>query len=181
MATAWMRQAQMRQRSQLLAGERRTFGDVRDQARQAYAAWFDRLPWDWFATLTIPMGARESAAFIWRAHDRWARVMHHAHGRQLREVAALEYQKRGTAHLHCLVHGARAGGEESRTTDRFDAMGAWESVAAGGFARIHAYEPEGGAASYCSKYVTKDMELRLIGPWRAYSGDYQLHLGGRRA
>lgn len=168
MATAWMRQARMRQRAQLLAGERRTFGDARDEARQAYAQWFDTLPWDWFATLTIPMGARESAAFIWRCHDRWSARMQQENGRQLRQVAALEYQQRGTAHLHCLTHGARAG------ADPFHAMHVWELVAAGGFARIFPYNPDGGAATYCAKYVTKDMELRLVGPWPKYSSERQL-------
>ncbi len=164
MATAWMRQALDRQRAYELRGDRHRYGDARDEARQAYAAWFSQLPWDWFATLTIPTGARESAAFIWRAHRRWSRVMHQENGRQLRQVAALEYQRRGTAHLHCLTHGARPG------ADPFHAMHVWESVAAGGFARIHPYEPDGGAATYCSKYVTKDMELRLIGPWPPHRG-----------
>ena len=170
MATAWMRQARMRQRAHEQQGERRVFGDARDEARQAYAAWFESLPWDWFATLTIPMGARESGAFIWRCHDRWSARMQQENGRQLRQVAALEYQKRGTAHLHCLTYGARGD------ADPFHAMHVWEWVAAGGFARIFPYEAAGGAATYCSKYVTKDMELRLVGPWQRYRPEVQLAL-----
>jgi hypothetical protein len=169
MATAWVRQARRRAAAFDQAGDRHRFGDTRDEARQAYAQWFDAMPWDWFATFTLPMGGRESAAFIWRAHQRWSRVMHRVYGRQLRQVAALEYQRRGTAHLHNLVHGVRPPRElDVATAERFHAMGVWEKVAAGGFARIHAYEANGGAASYCAKYVSKDLEVRLIGPWPPY-------------
>lgn len=160
MTTAWMREA--RRRQEAYAQHERTdrfVGDMRDQAKQAYAEWFRPLPWDKFATFALVMGARESAGFAWRAHDRWSRTMHHENGRQLRQVVALEYQKRGTAHLHCLVHGVAEG------FDNFHAMAVWERVSGGGYSRIYDYNPRGGAEDYCAKYVSKDMELRLIGPW----------------
>jgi hypothetical protein len=160
---AWMRQARDRQR-RYRGDEGRRFGDAHDEAKQAYAEWFKQLPWDWFATFTLVLGARESAAFAWRSLSRWSGMMHNESGRQLRQVAALEYQRRGTAHLHNLIHGVRAG------ADPFHAMQLWEAASGGGFARIYPYQPEGGAADYCAKYVTKDMELRLIGPWPPHRG-----------
>jgi hypothetical protein len=153
-----MRQARERQRAWGRSGERRRFGDQRDEARQAYAEWFDGLPWDLYATFTVVLGARESAPFIWRALKRWSRVMHRENGRELRQVAALEWQDRGTAHLHNLVAGCGA-------YDPFRAMRLWEEASGGGHARIYPYAESGGAATYCSKYVAKDMELRLMGPW----------------
>jgi hypothetical protein len=163
MTTAWMRQA--RERQQRWKGdESRRFGDAQDEARQAYAAWFDGLRWDWFATFTLAMGARESAAFAWRSLSRWSGMMHTESGRQLRQVAALEYQRRGTAHLHNLVHGVRPG------ADPMHAARLWQAASGGGLARIEPYRAAGGAASYCAKYVTKDMELRLIGPWPPHRG-----------
>jgi len=163
MSTAWMRQARERQRA-YQGDPFRRFGDSHDEAKQAYAEWFSRLRWDWFATFTLVLGGRESAAFVWRALDRWSARMHQENDRQLRQVAALEYQRRGTAHLHNLVYGVRAG------ADPFHAMTIWETVSGGGFARIFPYEPDGGAHTYVSKYVAKDMELRLIGPWPQHRG-----------
>jgi hypothetical protein len=161
MGTAWMRQARDRQRAFVQSGDQRRFGDQRDQARQAYGEWFGALPWDLYATFTVVLGARESAPFIWRALRRWSRVMHRECGRELRQVAALEWQDRGTAHLHNLVAGCGA-------YDPFRAMAHWEEASGGGIARIFPYRESGGAATYCSKYVVKDMELRLIGPWPAW-------------
>lgn len=162
MSTAWMRQARERQRAWLGRGDHREYGDGVDQAKQAYAAWFSALPWDRFATLTLVMGARESAAFAWRCHKRWSGELARESGRELRQVVALEPQQRGTAHLHALVYGLRPD------ADQFHEMTLWERASGGGFARIYPYEVNGGAADYCSKYVTKDMELRLVGPWPRY-------------
>jgi hypothetical protein len=167
-----MRQAQERQRRDRQAGERRQFGDVRDQARQAYAQWFDSLAWDTFDTFTLVLGARESAGFAWRALDRWRGEMHRRHGRSLRQAVALEWQSRGTAHLHALTFGYH----DVSTHELHTAREMWERVSGGGHARIWPYEVTGGAASYCAKYVTKDMELRLLGPWRGYSAWQQREL-----
>jgi hypothetical protein len=173
MGVAWMREARARQRRYTRVGDPlRAVGDVRDRARQAYAEWFDRLGWDTFDTLTLPLGARESAAFAWRALARWAALMQFEHGRQMRQVVALEWQARGTAHLHALSYGYRDVSVEAMHAARH----AWEEASGGGFARIYPYETTGGAASYCAKYVTKDMELRLVGPWPHYPATVQFDL-----
>lgn len=166
MPTAWMRQARERQRAYMTQGDPgRRFGDVRDEARQRYAQWFDRLPWDTWDTFTLVLGARESQHFIWRALDVWRGKMQARHGRSLRQAVALEWQQRGTAHLHALSFGYH----DVSIGEMHEARGLWERSSGGGFARIYPYEVSGGAASYCTKYVTKDMELRLLGPWTRYS------------
>lgn len=165
-ASAWMRQARDRQRAYVKAGDpARRFGDARDQARQAYAEWFESLPWHTFDTFTLALGARESGPFAWRALDRWRARMHHRHRRALRQAVALEWQDRGTAHLHALTFGY----SDVSLHEIHMARELWEQASGGGYARIYPYETSGGAAGYCAKYVTKDMELRLLGPWSRYS------------
>lgn len=171
-ASAWMRQAQSRQRAYLRTGDGREFGDVRDQARQRYAEWFDSLGWDTFDTFTLVLGARESASFAWRTLDRYRGKMHRRHGRSLRQAVALEWQSRGTAHLHALTFGY----QDVSTSEIHAARELWEKASGGGHARIWPYEVTGGAASYCAKYVTKDMELRLLGPWGRYTPWKQVEL-----
>jgi hypothetical protein len=142
---------------------------MRHEQREAYVAWVKQLPWDWFATFTMPAGA--TLRQLDGVHRRWAARMQTEVGRQLRELLAIEYQLNGTPHAHGLVYGV-AG------FDQFRAMRYWEE-AGGGFARIFVYDPLLGAAAYCAKYVTKrtDTELRLLGPWPRYRPDVQLELG----
>lgn len=173
MGAAWVRQARARMVRYRRQGEPlRSFGDMRDQARQAYGEWFERLGWDTFDTFTLVLGARESAYFAWRALARWSASMQTVHGRQLRQVVALEWQHRGTAHLHALSYGYRDVSLDAiHQARRF-----WEDASGGGHARVWPYEASGGAAAYCSKYVTKDMELRLLGPWPPYQAAVQAWL-----
>jgi hypothetical protein len=166
MATAWMTQA--RRRAAAWSRPEREQAMRHDQ-REAYVAWVRQLPWDWFATWTLPAGA--TLSHFDRAHRRWSGRMQTEVGRQLRQFLAVEYQQNGTPHGHALVYGC-AG------FDQFRAMRFWEEIS-GGFARIYVYDPARGAAAYCAKYVTKrtDTELRIIGPWPRYDPRRQLELG----
>jgi hypothetical protein len=131
---------------------------MRWEAWQAYADWFEGLPWEWFCTFTMPLGERVGT--LLRVHKRWSKVMHRENRRQLRQVVAIEYQRNGTPHLHVLAHGIRP----DLVGECKGAMRIWERVG-GGYARIWPYCGKGGAAGYCAKYVTKDGELYLVGPW----------------
>jgi hypothetical protein len=82
------------------------------------------------------------------------------HGRPLRQAIAIEYQQRGTSHLHALTYGYRAGSEGAFVAAQL----LWQRLS-GGIALIAPYQPHGGAATYVTKLVTCDLTPMLLGPW----------------
>jgi hypothetical protein len=170
MPSSWLRVARRRLAGQRITGRRtgdpgRVFGNLRDQARQCWTMWFDGLPWDLYATMTLPIGGRESADFALRCLKKWRRDMAREHGRELRLAVGLELQDRGTAHLHVLGYGLTS--VDAATIQRSRAY--WRKASGGGRADIEAYEVNGGAASYVAKCVTLDITPLLIGPWPTYA------------
>lgn len=137
---------------------------LRWEAWQAYGEWFEGLPWDLFATFTMPDGATLGA--LDACHRRWSKIMRRENGGELRQVLAVEYQRNGTPHGHALVYGIAPGNEAQ--VEGWHAAKLWERVG-GGHARVWPYQGAGGAASYCAKYVTKDGDVRLLGPWASFS------------
>jgi hypothetical protein len=175
MSQAWMTQARRRMARSNRIGEGQSL--ARWEAWQAYGEWFEALPWDWYATFTLHEGS--TVDYLRRRHRKWSAEMHREHGQQLRQAFAIECQRNGTPHGHALIHGVTVG------ADPFHAMAIWERIAgrhleADGksafqpvFARIFPYSGAGGAASYCAKYVTKDGDIDLIGPWPRFSRSIQ--------
>lgn len=144
------------------------------EVRQSYGEWFESLPWDLFATYTMPFGS--TLGQLVRCHKRWSSEMARENDGELRQVFAIEWQRNGTPHGHALVYGIAPGNESS--TEGWHAAKLWERVG-GGIARIWPYRGKGGAASYCAKYVTKRGDLSLLGPWPSVPSPGQLSLGPR--
>lgn len=151
---------QARRRMAMVARTGRGEPFMRWEVWQRYGEWFESMPWDLFATLTMPAGA--SREQLLRCHARWSRQMAAENGRKLRQVLAIERQKNGTPHAHVLVYGIAPG--NAPADEGWHAAKLWERVG-GGHARVWPYTGAGGAASYCAKYVTKDGDVELIGPW----------------
>ena len=77
----------------------------------------------------------------------------------MRHIYAIEYQKRGVAHLHALLKGIPP--DISRKH--------WERVWEGdhpnnGWCNISPYDPELGVCGYLGKYILKGGQVEISGP-----------------
>jgi hypothetical protein len=133
---------------------------VRDLA-DAWAEVLGRWRWSWFCTLTFRHEVHPEAADklfrVWVSKmnrclygPRWAK-----HGKGLTWIRALEIQRRGVIHFHCLIAGAEK-------LHRLTWMDEWNRLA--GYARIQPPESSEAVRRYCAKYVLKGGEIDFGGP-----------------
>ncbi len=115
------------------------------ELREAWGGFLSRYPWDWFLTLTF----REPVPSF-TAHRRFQRFAHdieNAAGLPVAWFRADEYGPAGgRLHIHALMLNTAA-------LSRLFWMDRWQQH--NGYARIFPFDPQQGAAFYCSKYVTK--------------------------
>jgi len=131
-------------------------------------------PYELYCTLTFIEDIHPEQAD--RRFKRFIRSINESlYGRRYRErgksiywVKALEYQRRGVIHFHCLLGGGVYKLHRLRT------MQLWESEPGNGMARIEKYNPMLGARNYLSKYVSKGKggELDIFIPY-----ELRRHLG----
>lgn len=102
-----------------------------------------------------------------RMYGRWIRKLNEeVFGRRYRErklgvlhVYAIEYQKRGVAHLHSLIRSVPT------SISRIEFEKKWERMHPNnGYANIYPYDPVKGAAGYISKYILKGGMIHIDGP-----------------
>jgi len=132
------------------------------RAREAFGEWLSLPEWDWYTTHTFKADfvSPKQADRAWYAWFNGLRVSAKAKGLTPSIYGATapfyfrvaEYQDRGTLHYHSLIGQV---GDLRRLL--FKDM--WEL---NGFARVEAYDPVRGAASYVAKYLNKaDGDIRF--------------------
>lgn len=137
------------------------------QAHERLADRLTAMTWDLFTTHTLALGQRESAAYLLRRFGRWrGQLQQRCGGVEPLMVLALEKQERGTEHGHALIS---TGGLSRSREERQQLEELWLELA-GGWGSVREYDATKDAASYCTKYVTKDGHLEFFGPWRAWDG-----------
>lgn len=115
------------------------------------------MPWEWYATFTLPAGS--TTTVLHRCLEQWRQRLESEFGRELRLAVGIEPQRNGTPHAHALIHhvSPRLGPSYAGRV--------WEQISRG-FARIKPYIPRGGAASYVAKVARSDSDsILLLGPW----------------
>ncbi len=151
---------------------------VRFQVGELQSAWIELLSqyrWDLYGTLTFPESKHPEAAYklfrlfisqlnrkIWG--PRW-----YKHGKGIAWCVALEYQRRGVVHFHCLL--AEPALLELHKASWYQAQnGRWQNelnemwLELAGFARVHRIANVEAVQQYVSKYVVKGGEIELGGP-----------------
>lgn len=102
-----------------------------------------------------------------RMYRRWARKLNEEvfgmryrnRGEGLLHVYAIEYQKRGVAHIHSLIK------DIPESCSRIQMEKTWERLHPNnGYANIFPYDPERGASGYIAKYVLKGGKVDIIAP-----------------
>lgn len=102
-----------------------------------------------------------------RMYRRWARKLNEEifgtrfrnRGEGLFHVYAIEYQKRGVAHIHSLIK------DIPESCSRIQMEKAWERLHPNnGYANIFPYDPERGASGYIAKYVMKGGKVDILAP-----------------
>jgi len=137
-----------------------------DELTQAWQDLLGRWRWDWFATLTfkdvVHPEKAEKLFCVWISKinrrlygPRWFK-----HGKGIRWVRSLEFQRRGVIHFHALL-----GGDGLSHLHRLSWMDEWDKLA--GFARIEPPRSSEAVRAYCAKYVVKGGEIDLGGPLKA--------------
>ncbi|GAI49432.1 unnamed protein product [marine sediment metagenome] len=132
------------------------------RARNEFGAWLSVPEWSWFTTHTFRAEyvSRKEADRSWYSWFNSLRVAAKAKGLTPSCFGAAapfyfrvtEYQDRGTLHYHALIGGA---GDIRRLLFK----DLWELS---GYARVEAYDPNRGAASYVAKYLNKaDGDIRF--------------------
>ena len=131
--------------------------------RAGWASFLGEYRWDWLGTFTFREGRVHAEAadklfrvFVSKANrqrygPRWAKK-----GLGISWARGLETQRRGALHYHALLSGV---GELRRLTY----MDLWNDLA--GFAKIEPPRDAGDVVRYIGKYVVKDGEIDLGGPW----------------
>jgi hypothetical protein len=121
---------------------------MQEQLAEAWGQFLSGYPWDWFCTFTFRSGDDPPSSF--RAHRLFGSFMRDVTTRSEQPVFWFrgdEYGPRGgRLHIHALVGNVAA-------ERRLYWMDQWDRRA--GYARILPFDPNKGAAFYCSKYVTK--------------------------
>lgn len=160
------------------------------QLQQAWVEWLSSIQWEWFCTLTFrcgcgvghtkgdprpcrkPRGVHPEAAG--KAFRYWANKLSRSiygnnfkrRGTGVRWVRALEHHKSGLLHFHAIVEGVG-------DTRRDHWKGQWHER--WGFARIDQVRSSEAVRKYVSKYLAKDGELDVGGPWEGRAvGQYRL-------
>jgi len=132
------------------------------RARNEFGAWLSVPEWSWFTTHTFRAEyvSRKEADRHWYSWFNSLRIAAKAKGLTPScygpaapfYFRVAEYQDRGTLHYHALIGGA---GDIRRLLFK----DLWELS---GFARVEAYDPNRGAASYVAKYLNKaDGDIRF--------------------
>lgn len=115
---------------------------------------------DWYATLTFREPVHPESAD--KRYRRWLHkinrevlgVRYWKRSKGVFWVRALEWQKRGVLHFHCLIAGVKG-------LRRLSYMDKWNELA--GYARIWKYDKNLGAKYYLGKYLTKKGEFDIGG------------------
>jgi hypothetical protein len=123
-------------------------------------------PYTWFNTLTFAQEIHPEQAnkrfkrFIGYLNTELYGKRYKKHQKGVTWFKAIEYQKRGVLHFHCLI-----GSPELYKLYRKKYEWAWRSNCTfseglvNGYAQINKYDVKRGAVSYCSKYVGKGGEI----------------------
>lgn len=132
------------------------------RVQDGWAELIGRYPWEWFVTLTFVDDVHPESGL--KSMKYWlSKLNRELYGRRWYKkkpygvywVVALEYQKRGTLHLHLLMSGVK-------NARRLSYMDLWEELGSNnGFARIHPVEKQIAVSKYLTKYVAKDGEIYL--------------------
>ncbi len=114
--------------------------------KQAWGDWLsENWNWEWYATLTF----RDNVGVV-RANSLWQmwyKQLITATRRDVQYVRFTEWQRnRGIPHYHVLMLNLKH-------VRRLTWLDRWVDLA--GWARIHKYNPNKGAAYYLTKYITK--------------------------
>jgi len=122
--------------------------------RDAWATWWEGLPWKWMCTLTFRPGLLESQA-RWRLR-KWASELRDALGTDDFEwIGIPELGRTGDDfHFHVLIGGLK----NWHASERLEWMRRWHKIA--GDARIDVYDPNLRGVRYVLKYLEpNDMDL----------------------
>lgn len=148
------------------------------QTSPLQAAWIETLSryhWDLFGTLTFPEETHPEAAykkfrlFISILNRKLYGPRWFKKGEGITWCVALEYQRRGVAHFHCLL-AEPALIELHKASWHLAQNGRWQNelnelwLDLAGFARVHRIDNLEAVQRYVSKYVVKGGEIDLGGP-----------------
>lgn len=128
--------------------------------QESWIYFLNKYPWVWFVTLTFHEDLHPEQAD--KRYFRYVRAINELiygkryfkKGLGIIHTKAIEYQKRGVIHFHCLM------GFGVEKLNNFDCMDLWLKQG-NGFARIYPYTKE-RAEWYVSKYVAKGGEIDLV-------------------
>jgi len=131
-------------------------------------------PYELYCTLTFiedihpEQAERRFKRFIRKINETLYSRRYREKRKSIYYVRALELQRRGVIHFHCLLGGGVYKLHRLRT------MQLWESEKGNGMARIEKYNPTLGARNYLSKYVSKGRggEIDIFIPY-----ELRRHLG----
>lgn len=147
-------------------------------ASELQSAWvelLDRYHWDLFGSLTFREDTHPESAykrfrlFLSMLNRKLYGPRWFKHNKGISYCLALEKQRRGVVHFHCLladpelVPMLKAGWfqqDNGRWSNELNEM--WNELA--GFARVQPVEQREAVTRYCSKYVVKGGEIELGGP-----------------
>jgi len=130
-------------------------------AVKGWTEWLDTFTWDQYHTLTFKEDTHpEQAEKEFRRYMR--KINETIYGKRYRRrgdgvswTCAMERQRRGVVHFHCLTNGTA----KLKFRDLYEL---WRRVSKNtGFAKIESYEPGKGATGYLSKYVSKGGEVDI--------------------
>jgi len=130
-------------------------------AAKGWASWLDTFKWETYLTLTFKsdtapeQAGKEYGRYIRFINETIFGKRYRRKGNGISWVSAIEHQRRGVIHFHCLMDGT--------AKLRYDVLhGLWKKVSDNtGFSWIESYKPGVGATGYLSKYVTKGGELDI--------------------
>lgn len=141
----------------------------------AWVETLSRFHWDLFGSLTFREDTHPESAFkrfrlfISMLNRKLYGPRWFKHNKGISWCVALETQRRGVVHFHCLLadpelvnllRGSWFKGENGRWANELNEM--WNELA--GFARIEAIDAIEAVKRYVSKYVVKGGEIDLGGP-----------------
>ncbi len=126
--------------------------DLLQDSREALGVWLDEMPWSHWATFTFgepwgesgptPQGANRHIARFLEAQPGWPGYFY-----------CIEAGRLGRVHGHALLRFDQLGIRELGFDAGEGTFARWRKRY--GRAQVRTYDPELGAAYYCSKYLTK--------------------------